>query len=173
MLLANIKTKIKSKKKLSMIQKQNTDKVHRISISLPESLTRALDKMVSDCGFLNRSQAIAQMVRNNLLDHHRQVGNQVMAGTITLVYDEARPKLRKKLIHIQRKHIDTVISSLNVLLENQHSLEVLQVQGPVDTLNTIEKEINACKGVESCKLALTTIIMPPIHKKSGVNNGQP
>ena len=120
-----------------MAQKPKTDKVHRISVSLPESLTKALDQMVTDCSFVNRSQAIAQMVRDNLLDHHRQKGSQIMAGTVTLVYDEARPKLRAKLIHIQRKHIDTVISSLNVLLENYHSLEVLQVQGPVDTLNKI------------------------------------
>jgi len=155
-----------------MEQKFKTDKVQRISVSLPDSLAKELDQMVTDRSFVNRSQAIAQMVRNNLLDHHRQKGNQIMAGTVTLVYDEARPKLREKLVHIQRKHIDTVISSLNVLLENNYSLEVLQVQGPVDTLNGIVKEIQACKGVETCKLALTTTIMPPIHRKRGAGNEQ-
>ncbi len=146
-----------------MKRNEKTDKVQRISVSLPESLTRALDQMVTECNYRNRSQAIAHMVRESLLEYHRKGGNQIMAGTITLVYDEARPDLRNRLIQIQRSHIDTVISSLNVLLENQHSLEVLQVQGPVDTLYAIQKEIRACKGVESCKLALTTTIMPPIH----------
>lgn len=126
--------------------------------------------MVEAGGFVNRSQAIAQMVRNNLLDHHQQKPHQVMAGTITLVYDEAKPQLRPKLLQIQRHHIDSVISSLNVLLEDQHSLEVLLVQGPVAKLHQVVKEILACKGVESCKLALTTTVMPPIHKKEGASN---
>lgn|GEM_PF-470091 len=153
--------------------KLRQDKVHRISVSLPKSLTVKLDEIVAEGHYRNRSQAITQMVRNNLLDQqYLRRGSQVMAGTVTLVYDESRPRLRERLIHIQRSHIDTVISSLNVLLENQHSLEVLQVQGPVDTLNAIVQQIKACKGVESCKLALTTIIMPPIHKKEDEEHGE-
>ncbi len=151
-----------------MKQKPKADKVQRISVSLPDSLARELDQLVADGIFFNRSQAIAHMVRNSLLDFHRQTGSQVMAGTITLVYDEARPSLRADLVRIQREYIDSVISSLNVLLEDRHSLEVLQVQGPVDTLNKIVKEIRACKGVESCKVALTSTIMPPIHSQKGV-----
>jgi len=147
-----------------------TDKVQRISISLPDSLISELDQLVNEGIYGNRSQAVAQMVRNSLLDMHRQQEDQVMAGTVTLVYDESRPTLRSQLVQIQRNHIDTVISSLNVLLENHHSLEVLQVQGPVRTLNTIVQEIRACKGVESCKVALTTTIMPPIHGPKGEGN---
>jgi len=147
-----------------MKRKNNkTDKVQRISVSLPDSLIRELDQLVESGIYGNRSQAVTQMVRNSLLEVQRQDDAQIMAGTITLVYDESRPTLRSQLVQIQRQHIDTVISSLNVLLENHHSLEVLQVQGPVCTLNTIVEEIRACKGVESCKVALTTTIMPPIH----------
>jgi CopG family nickel-responsive transcriptional regulator len=150
------------------MRKSKTDKVHRISVSLPDQLTKELDQMVIDGGYQNRSQAISHMIRNTLADHYSQKGHQVMAGTVTLVYDESRPNLRQNLVSIQREYIDSVISSLNVLLENYYSLEVLQVQGPVDTLNTIVKKIRACKGVENCKIALTSTIMPPLHSKKGV-----
>lgn len=146
------------------MRKYKTEKVHRISVSLPEQLTRELDSYVVDAGYQNRSQAISHMIRNSLLDHHGRRGNRVMAGTITLVYDESRPNLRQNLLAVQREYIDSVISSLNVLLEHDYSLEVLQVQGPVDTLNIIVKKIRACKGVENCTLTLTTKIMPPLHK---------
>lgn len=151
--------------------KSKTEKVHRISISLPESLTRQLDRMVVEGGYKNRSQAIAQMIRTTLLDHYEQKGEQVMAGALTLVYNEAQPNLKAKLLRIQRKYIDSVISSLNVLLEDDFSLEILQVQGPVNTLNTILKEIRACKGVESCKLVLSSALIPPIHAKRS-NHGK-
>jgi CopG family nickel-responsive transcriptional regulator len=121
-------------------------------------------------GYRNRSQAMAQMIRNTLLDHYEQSGNRIMAGTITLIYDEAQADLKTRLTAIQRHHIDSVISCLNVLLEKDYSLEVLLVQGPVDTLNKIVKEIRACKGVENCKLVLSSALMPPIHRKTGANN---
>lgn len=150
------------------MRKTKTDKVHRISVSLPEHLTKELDQLVVEGGYQNRSQAITHMIRNTLIDHYGQKEHQIMAGTVTLVYDESRPNLRQRLVTIQRQYIDSVISSLNVLLENNYSLEVLQVQGPVHTLNTILKKIRACKGVESCKIALTSTIMPPLHSQKGV-----
>ena len=137
----------------------------RISVSLPIQLTEELDRMVEDGGYRNRSQALAQIIRNSLLDHYEQKSSRIMAGTVTLVYNEAQAELKTRLINIQRRHIDSVISSLNVLLENDYSLEVLLVQGPVDNLNRIVKEIRACKGVENCKLVLSSAIMPPIHEK--------
>jgi CopG family nickel-responsive transcriptional regulator len=148
----------------------NNDKTQRISVSLPVQLTEELDKMVMNGGYRNRSQAMAQMIRNTLLDHYEQSGNRIMAGTITLIYDEAQADLKTRLTAIQRHHIDSVISCLNVLLEKDYSLEVLLVQGPVDTLNKIVKEIRACKGVENCKLVLSSALMPPIHRKTGANN---
>ena len=146
------------------------DKTQRISVSLPVQLTVELDRMVVNGGYRNRSQAMAQMIRNTLLDHYEQSGSRIMAGTITLVYNEAQADLKTRLTRIQRHHIDSVISCLNVLLEKDYSLEVLLVQGPVDTLNKIVKEIRACKGVENCKLALSSALMPPIHEKKGANN---
>jgi len=148
----------------------NNDKTQRISVSLPVQLTEELDKMVGDGGYRNRSQAVAQMIRNTILDHYEQSGSRIMAGTITLLYNEAQADLKTRLVTIQRNHIDSVISCLNVLLEKDYSLEVLLVQGPVDTLNKIVKEIRACKGVENCKLVLSSVLMPPIHEKKGTNN---
>lgn len=151
---------------------KKTEKVHRISISLPEQLTLELDQMVVDGGYKNRSQAIARIVRNALLEHYGEKGSQVMAGSITLVYNEAQPNLKTKLVNIQRKHIDSVISSLNMLLEDNYSMEVLQVQGPVDKLNRIVRELRACKGIENCKLILSSAVIPPIHGKQGAGNDE-
>jgi len=152
------------------MKQKKTEKVHRISISLPEQLTVELDQMVVDGGYKNRSQAIARIVRNALLEHYGEKGAQVMAGSITLVYNEAQPNLKTNLVNIQRKHIDSVISSLNMLLEDNYSMEVLQVQGPVNKLNRIVRELRACKGIENCKLILSSAVIPPIHGKKGAND---
>ena len=135
----------------------------RISISLPPELAGLLDQLVVERGFSNRSQAIREMINQQLSRHQQERGSRVMAGTITIFYDESKPSLRQKLAAIQRSHINEVISSQHILLENNHTMEVILVQGPANKLRLIANEFVSCKGVATGGLNLSTTVMPPIH----------
>ncbi len=139
--------------------------VQRISVSLKDSVFRALDKLVDERGFTNRSQAIAEMINLSLIEHAEEQGNKIMAGTITIFYDSSKPGLLEQLAKIERQNIDEVISSQHVMLEKEHKMEVLLVQGPANTLKIIANQLITCKGVLSGRLVLTSTILPPIHEK--------
>lgn len=139
-------------------------KIQRISISLPVEVFRDLDEMVAARGLENRSKAIAEMISHFALQHREaSKGNPVMAGMITLVYDERKGMLVQRLFELERQYLDEVISSLHVQLERGHRMEVMIVQGPVNTLREITDKILACHGVLSCKLSLTDIVIPQVH----------
>jgi CopG family transcriptional regulator, nickel-responsive regulator len=138
----------------------------RTSISLPPELSRRLDEWVAARGFENRSQALREMIHGQLSRFHQEDGDQVMAGTITIFYDESNARLRSRLQAIQREHINEVISSQHVLLENNHTMEVLLVQGPANTLRAIADALVSCKGVSTGGLNLSTSVLPPIHAKT-------
>ena len=113
--------------------------------------------------FQSRSQAIAEMVCQSTTEYARDWGSELMAGTITMFYDESRPGLLQRLADIQRQNIREVISSQHVLLESNHTMEVLLVQGPGERLRHISNELISCKGVRSGRLTISPIILPPIH----------
>ena len=138
-------------------------KVQRISISLPEAVFRELDQLVEERGWESRSQAISVMVTQAALEHREDKGDTLMAGTITIVYDESKGNLLQQLAELERRYLDEVISSLHVQLENDHRIEVLLVQGPAHELQNIANELLALKGVKTGKLTLTTMLMPPLH----------
>ncbi len=137
--------------------------VSRISVSLPEALLEQLDRMVSRRGFESRSQAIAEMINRQLVEHKQQLGEEIMAGTITLVYDHSTPGLQKQLMDLQHEYLSEVISSLHVHLMHAHSMEVLLVQGPAARLQFIADKMVTSRGVITGRLQLTTAIMPPVH----------
>ena len=143
----------------------DSDQVERISISLPGSLLRAFDQMVEQRGYANRSQAVAEILSREINDLAQEDGEEVMTGTITIVYRNDRENLQGKLAAIQRRHISEVISSLHVHLEHDHTLEVLLVQGPAARLRAIADELVTCKGVRSGKLSLSSVVMPPLHSR--------
>lgn len=141
----------------------NKGQIGRISISLPVRLLMELDNMVDARGFESRSQAIVEMINQQLIEYRRELGEDVMAGTITLVYDHSTPGLQKQLADLQHQFVDEVISSLHVHLMQNQTMEVMLVQGPADTLQTIADQMVTCGGVITGKLHLTTTQIPPLH----------
>jgi len=137
--------------------------VSRISVSLPETLLAQLDGMVARRGFESRSQAIAEMINQQLVEHKQQLGEEIMAGTITLVYDHSTPGLQKQLADLQHQYLSEVISSLHVHLMHAHTMEVILVQGPAARLQAIADRIVTSRGVITGRLQLTTAIIPQVH----------
>ncbi|MEP2774857.1 MAG: nickel-responsive transcriptional regulator NikR [Luteolibacter sp.] len=134
-----------------------------------EETFQSLDRVVNERGFDSRSQAISEMIHAQAAQHLSKIGTEVMAGTLTLVYDESKSALLRDLSKIFRDHVSEVISSQHVLLENDHVLEVILMQGPARILREITNKLVTCKGVKSANLTLTPNLMPPLHAKGGKN----
>jgi CopG family nickel-responsive transcriptional regulator len=145
------------------IARQQNRPVSRISMSLPYALLKELDRMVGERGFISRSQAIADMLHQFLIEHKRERGDDIMVGTVTLVYDNSVPGLQKQLADLQARHIDEVISSLHVHLVRNQTMEVILVQGPVKTLQGIADEMISRRGVLSGKMHLVAALIPQLH----------
>jgi CopG family nickel-responsive transcriptional regulator len=145
------------------IARQHNRPVSRISMSLPYALLKELDRMVGERGFISRSQAIADMLHQFLIEHKRERGDDIMVGTVTLVYDNSVPGLQKQLADLQARHIDEVISSLHVHLVANQTMEVILVQGPVKTLQAIADEMISRRGVLSGKMHLVAALIPQVH----------
>lgn len=146
------------------------DSVQRITISLPDDVYQQFEQMMEERGFSNRSQAIAEILNQHISDYYSFKGNRVMAGTLTLLYDHRKPGLTQQLADISHQHIQEVISSFRVLLENQHTMDVILMQGPANVLRAITNRFLACKGVQAGRLNLTRTVMPPIHSRNESKN---
>ena len=127
----------------------------RFSVSLPQELLDELDAMVSDKGYSNRSLAIADMVRANLVEHRQGRGAQEIAGTITLLYDHHKRHLQALLTDMQHDHTDVVISTLHVHLDHDNCLEVLVVRGEAEVVQNLADTLIGAKGVKHGRLTVT------------------
>lgn len=142
---------------------KNKTPVSRISISLAEDLLIDLDLMVANRGFESRSQALSDMINHHLIEHKRQMGDEIMAGTITLLYDHSTRGLQKQLADLQHRYIDEVISSLHVHLMHNQTMEVILVQGPAGKVQRIADAMITLRGVINGKMQLMAAIIPPVH----------
>ena len=107
-------------------------------------------------GYTNRSLAVADMVRDWLVEHRQSFGDREIAGTITLVYDHHKPHLQDVLTDIQHEHHQTIISTLHVHLDHHNCLEVLAVKGKAAVIKRMADALIGTRGVKHGKLTITT-----------------
>jgi CopG family transcriptional regulator, nickel-responsive regulator len=137
-------------------RRMKNDSVTRFSVSLPATLLNQLDRMAREKSYDNRSLAIADMIRAQLVEHHQQMGSAEIVGTITLVYDHHKQHVQETLTDIQHDHHDVIISAVHVHLDHHNCLEVLIVKGRAAQVKKIADALIAAKGVKHGKLTVTT-----------------
>ncbi|MCE2576146.1 CopG family ribbon-helix-helix protein [Komagataeibacter sp. FNDCR2] len=146
-----------------MARKKTDEQVSRVSISLPPHILRDLDEMVEAKGYLSRSQAIQNVLHQELISCRQDNEDEVMAGVIILFYDNAATGLQQKLADMQYENLAEVISSLHVNLIRRQTLEVMLVQGKVKKLREIENQFKTLAGVISGDMHLIASLIPPVH----------
>jgi CopG family nickel-responsive transcriptional regulator len=144
----------------------------RLSMSLPAELFRQLDVMVEERGLPSRSQLIAELIRHALAEHEALTRPEdMLAGTVTLVYRGNRGRVRQQLAETQINYLKEVISSQHVFLEDDQSLEVLLVQGPALRLKELCDALRGIRGVHQLQLVTTTALLPPLYEQDEPKNG--
>lgn len=138
----------------------------RLSMSLPADLFRQLDLMVEERALPSRSQLIAELIRHALAEHEAFIRpDEMLAGTITIVYRADRGRVRHQLAETQADYLKEVISAQHVFLEGDQSLEVLLVQGPAVRLKELCDALRRVRGVQQLQLVTTTALLPPLHEQ--------
>jgi len=129
----------------------------RIGISLDPTLLEQFDRLINDKGYVNRSEAIRDMIRSALVEEQvRRADDTPTVGTVTLVYDHHTRDLSDKLTEHQHSHHDAIVSALHVHLDAHHCLEVVVVRGTAAQITRLADELIGTKGVKHGKLVLTT-----------------
>lgn len=144
---------------------KNPNALVRTSASLPARVLEDLDKLVVDRGFNNRSALLAEIIQKEVAAYRQNYTNEVMAGTLTLVYDHSIPGLQQKLNHLKHQYVAEIISSTQIQLMDQHTLEVNLMQGPAQDLKRISDEMMTNRGVKTGNLYLTHSALPPIYTR--------
>jgi len=128
----------------------------RFGMSIDDQLLEQFDRLIGQKGYLNRSEAIRDLIRSSLVEQKWQAGDEETVGTVTLVYNHHVRDLSDRLTEQQHIHHHRIISALHVHLDAHNCLEVLVVRGKAREVQQIADELIGVKGVKHGKLVMTT-----------------
>ena len=126
-------------------------------VSTDERLLERFDALIAEKGYVNRSEAVRDLIRNALVeDSGRQRGDAEAVGTVTLVFDHHSTDLADKLTEHQHSHHEEIVSTLHIHLDTHHCLEVVVLRGPAHEIKHIADGLIGTKGVKHGKFVATT-----------------
>ena len=130
--------------------------VTRFSVSLEEELLDALDSFVQENKFSNRSQALRALIEKNLVEKKWQCNN-IVAGAIVLVHGNVKKDIGLKMIEIQSKYSDIILSSQRFYLEADSCIEIVAVKGAAQRLTELADLLTGIKGIAHGKLIMSKV----------------
>jgi len=127
----------------------------RFGVSLDSDLLKKFDDHIKKHSYTNRSNAIADIIREKLIEEE-WTSDAVVTGVITMVFDHHRRQLSDTLTNIQHEHHDLIISTQHIHLDHDNCFEIIVVKGRANELTLLCNQMKAEKGVKFARLNLAT-----------------
>ncbi len=136
--------------------------MRRLTISIDDDLADTFDELVQRKGYLNRSEAFRDLLRETL--DQSQLG--AMAGghcvaTLSYVYNHHERQLATRLTAMQHDHHDVTISSMHAHLDHDNCLETVLLRGRTGAVRAFAEAVIAQTGVRHGKLHLIPVRVEP------------
>jgi CopG family transcriptional regulator, nickel-responsive regulator len=118
----------------------------RFGVSLEQKLLERFDRLIRKKNYTNRSEAIRDLIRQELVRKDWEEGGEV-AGAITYVYDHHKRDLLNMVVDLQHDNQKVIISTQHVHLDHDNCLEIVAVRGRSRDVQKLAEQIRAVKGV--------------------------
>jgi CopG family transcriptional regulator, nickel-responsive regulator len=128
--------------------------LYRFGVSLEKELIDEFDKHIKTRNYKNRSEAIRDLIRAELIKKQWLNDNEV-AGAITLIYDHHKRELVKKLIDIQHDFQKLVICTQHIHIDHHNCLEILAVRGKAKSIENLANMMKSLVGVKHVALSMS------------------
>ncbi len=122
--------------------------MQRFTISLDDALAVQFDALIAEKGYVNRSEAVRDLIRAQLGDAHLQaVQSAWCVASLSFVYDHHDSAVAERVQSLQHDHHDLVVTSLHTHLDHHHRMETVVLRGPTQAVNAFAQRLVALRGV--------------------------
>ncbi|MCX5634651.1 MAG: nickel-responsive transcriptional regulator NikR [Planctomycetota bacterium] len=124
------------------------EQIERIGISLEKELLADFDKLIAKKGYQNRSEAIRDLIRQQLSGEQLSNPKTKAVAAVCMVYDHHSTKLMQKLTGLQHSHLLQTICTMHIHLDKHDCMEIIILKGPVGEINQTAENILSQKGIK-------------------------
>ena len=127
----------------------------RFGVSIDDKLLKKFDKSINKKGYKNRSEAIRDLIRKNLINEMNLDLKVKSIATLTILYDHHFGTVTDKLLELQHNHTNEILVTSHVHVDHDNCLEVIVLKGLTLNIKELANKIKALKGIKHGELVIT------------------
>lgn len=131
--------------------------LERFGISMEKDLLQRFDTRITERGYRTRSEAIRDLIRQELVNDQWESPEAHVFGTVTILYDHHARGLAEALSALQHDQHASVVCTTHVHVDAHNCLEVIIVKGPSARVRAIADSLIAIKGVKHGQLVCSAV----------------
>jgi CopG family nickel-responsive transcriptional regulator len=131
------------------------EKITRFGVSIEPDLLKKFDKTIKKKGYTNRSEAIRDIIRKNLIIEKSKDTQGESLGTLTIIYDHHTGNLTNRLLNLQHNHANEILSTTHIHIDHKNCLEILALKGKTTNIQKLADNIKSLKGIKHGELVIT------------------
>ncbi|ABD87510.1 nickel-responsive transcriptional regulator NikR [Rhodopseudomonas palustris] len=122
--------------------------MERVTVSLDDDLLEQFDGFIRRKGYMNRSEAVRDVLRDRLQEDRLSENNAPLCvACLSYVYNHHERELARRIAEIQHAHHDLIRSTMHVHLDHDSCLEVSMMEGPTIAVRELADALMAQTGV--------------------------
>lgn len=125
-------------------------------MSLPKKLLSDFDNVLKDRNYQSRSKGIRDALKDYIVRYqwmNAMEGDRV--GVITVIYDHYYTGVMEDLAEVQHEYREQINASMHVHMTKEYCMEVIVVNGSVNTIRELTEKMMRLKGVDHVRLTST------------------
>ncbi|HCE46982.1 MAG TPA: nickel-responsive transcriptional regulator NikR [Lentisphaeria bacterium] len=131
-------------------------KLYRFGVSLEKPLIDAFDRHIKRQNYKNRSEAIRDLIRSELVKKQWKEGG-IVAGVIVMNYNHHKRELVSKMLDIQHDFQELIISTQHIHLTHHECLEIIAAKGKADEIEQLSNSLQSLVGVKHVSLSISAV----------------
>lgn len=132
--------------------------MERFTISLDESLARQFDELIAARGYVNRSEAVRDLIRGAIAqDRQRAEPSGHCVASLSYVYNHHERELGERLTGLQHDHHELTVAAMHTHLDHDHCLESVVLKGATAQVRQFADLLIAERGVRHGQLNLIAL----------------
>jgi len=129
----------------------------RFGVSLEDALLRDFDRLIEEKGYISRSEAIRDLIRDYLVQADWTALKGEQAATLSIVYNHEVREINDRLTDMQHDYHHLIVCSTHVHLTAHTCLEVVVLRGGAAEIRRMADRLIATRGVQHGKLTMSTL----------------
>ncbi len=133
--------------------------LERFTISIDSELIVAFDALIAKKGYQNRSEAVRDMIREELSAQKLRTTDADVSAVACLsyVYDHDQRRLASRLVDAQHRHHHMSRATMHVHLDSHECMEVTILEGPISAVRRFAEDVIAERGVRHGQLNIVPV----------------